>query len=223
MMIERLVHQAITEGIALLVDDPTILEEFLREEALLGDAEIERVRDTFLEKVPTVFHGYARADAEFPCYAVIVSGDDQTLGFIGDEGDYHDDPDDPDFGMDVWSSIFEYTVTVVLYTRHPDQTLYYYHLLKHFVIGAEALFKANDFFDQKLSGADMAPDQETMPAGLFARRLTISCSRQYNQKNIASRLNRAWKVRGLHIKREGAPGRIIGDVDDNVVTYTSGE
>lgn len=220
MMLERYVFQAITDGIAFLKANPDELLKFFEEEALLEKAEAEQIKDYFVANPPTVIHGYARADSKFPIYAITLSSEAQAEGFIGDEGAFIDDPEDKDFGTDEWAAIWSYSIGVICYTQHPDVTLYYYHLLKHFLIAAEPLFKnTGDYFDLSLQGQDMIPDAATIPAGLFLRRLQLSAKRQYTQPVIGSKLGRAWKVSGLHIDREGAPGEDVGGVNTNVGIY----
>lgn len=222
-MIERLVYQAVTDGIALCVAEPDLLVDFFVTEGLLEEAEAVKLRDFFLANPPHVIHGYARPDSKFPLFAITLSSDTHDTKFIGNEGGFHDDPDDPQFGADDYAEIRHYMVTVFVYATHPDIALFYYHLLKHFIVAAESFFQnTGDYFDVLWSGADLAPDSTTMPAGLFLRHLQLEAKRQYTQPKLGSKLGRAWKVSGLHLKAEGAPGEDIGNVTPGVTTYSGG-
>lgn len=222
MMLERFVYRAISDGIAYVTANPETLLEFFRDEALLGEDEAVQIRDWFIANPPSVIHGYAKRDAKFPLYAITLTSERQSQGFIGDEGGFHDDPDDPEFGADDWAAIWEYNINVITYAQHPDVTLYLFHLLKHFLIAAEPLFKNDgDYFDINYSGTDMVPDPATTPAGLFLRRLQFTAKRQYTQPVIGSKLGRAWKVQGVHVDRSGAEGRDVGDVKTNVTVRTA--
>jgi len=215
-MIERLVFRAITDGIARLKADPDELLSFFECEALLEKKEATEIRDYFLANTPSVIHGYARADAKFPLYAIMVTAESQSDKFIGDEGGFMDDPADPEFGTDELASIWDYTLNIVCYSQHPDVTLYNFQLLKNIMAAALPFFKNDDYFDITLSGADMAPDSATMPAGLFLRRLQFNARRQFTQPLIGSKLGRAWTLSGLFIDREGAQSEDVGDVRTNV-------
>jgi hypothetical protein len=217
MMLERLIWKAITDGIATVTADPQLIVDFFHEEALLDLSEAEKIRDYFLENPPHVIHGYARKDGEFPLYAITLTSQGQAQGFIGDEGLFHADPEDPDFGNDDWAAIFEYNFNVLVYTTHPDITLYYFQLLLTFMVTAEPLFKMKgDAFDITYGGADMVPDASTMPAGLFVRRFQIGMKRQYTQNVVGSKLGRAWRVQGIHIDADGAAGEDTGGVPTHV-------
>lgn len=217
MMLERLIYRAIKDGIALFQNDPELLVEFFCTEALLEKKEAEEIRDFFLANIPDVIHGYARRDAKFPLYAITLTSMGQDQGFIGDEGSFHDDREDPDYGADDWASIFSYQYNVIVYSQHPDITLYYFNLLQLFLITAEPLFKGKgDAFDINFSGSDMVPDATTMPAGLFLRRFQVQMKRQYTQIVAGSKLGRAWRLQGMHIDRAGAVDEDVGDVLTNV-------
>lgn len=223
MMLERLIWKAITDGVDLMKGNPQLLVDFFQKEALLEQSEAEKIRDYFLENPPHVIHGYARKDSEFPLYAITLTSQNQAQGFIGDEGAFHDDREDPLFGHDDWAAIFEYNYNVIVYANHPDITLYYFHLLINFLITAEPLFKIHgDAFDITYGGADMVPDSATMPAGLFVRRCQLGMKRQYTQTVVGSKLGRAWALQGLHIEPSGASGEDIGGVVANV-TIMGGE
>jgi hypothetical protein len=219
MMLERLIYRAIVDGVDYLKKNPESIVEFFCVEALLEKSEAEKIRDFFLANPPEVIHGYARTDAKFPLYAITLTSQNQDADFLGDEGDFHDDPNDPLFGTDDWAAIFSYSFNVLVYAKHPDITLYYFHLLQNILISAEALFKdVGDAFDVSFSGAEMAPDPMTMPAGLFLRRFQINMKRQYTQTNLASRIGRAWRVQGIAIDGdiEGVKTNVkipIGDDD----------
>lgn len=217
MMLERLLYKAIVDGIAAVTEDPSLLVEFFECEALLEHDEAVKIKDYFLANPPSVIHGYARLDAKFPLYAITLTSQGQGQSFVGDEGGFISDPSDPEFGSDQWASIFNYTYNIITYAQNPDVVIYYFHLLQRFIIGAENLFKNDaNAYDLSYSGADMAPDSATMPAGLFMRRFQVSMSRQYTQLVEGSKLGRAWKVQGMHIDREGSVGSDVGGVRTNV-------
>jgi hypothetical protein len=104
----------------------------------------------------------------------------------------------------------------MVYAQHPDVVLYYYQLLKQIVINGFPVFKGCGLFNLRFSGADMAPDPAWVPAGLFVRRATLTCSQEYTQTMLSSRVGRAWKVQSIHIDAQGSPGEDTGDVKTQV-------
>jgi hypothetical protein len=226
MMVERLVFTAVEDGVRFLVQNPDVLVEFLVEEAGLHPDEATKVKDLYVATQgragieerpgPSVVHGYARADTAFPAYAITLGAESENQTFLGDEGAMDDDPESATYGADTFSAIFGYTVNIMVYAQHPDLVLYLYQLLKHALVTAFPLFKQEDLFDLKINGADMAPDPAWVPAGLFLRRLTLNCNRQYRQTQVNTALGRAWKIRGVHIDARGAVGEDVGGVQTQV-------
>lgn len=224
MMIERLLFHVIEDGIAFLKANPDLISEFFATEGLLDISEAEKIRDYFLKEPPAVIHGYARSDQKFPIYAITLAAENETQAFIGDEGGFVDDPEDENYGADQAAAIFGYTYNIYVYAQHPDATLYMYHLLRQMLFEALPVLKGTgDVFDVRFSGADLAPDPAWVPAGLFLRRVTITCSREYHQTILSSKLGRAWKVQSIHLDAKGAVGEDVGGVLTHVTTPDSEE
>lgn len=216
MMLERALYGLITAGIQEVLADVSVLQRFLVEEALLEEAEATKVVEYFQTATPSVVHGYARSDNKFPLYAIILTGDNQDQKFLGDEGAFHDDPEDEDFGADDFAAVFAYQISIVVYAQNPDIVLYYYHLLRMIILGGIDTLKKVEFFDITLSGSDLAPDMSTMPNGLFQRRLAVSAKRQFTQPRLSTKLGRAWKIQSVHISAAGAVGEDTGGVQTHV-------
>lgn len=211
-MIERVLFQIISDGIAVLKDTPGLVTEVFTRDGLVELEEAQKIEALFQTETPVVVHGYARSDNKFPLYAITLGGDQQTQSFIGDEGGFVDDEEDPDHGADEYAAIYSMTYNLMVYAQNPDVVLYLYVLLKQVVIAGIDVLKSYGLFDIKFSGADMAPDPAWVPAGLFVRRVTITGSREYQQVREASKLGRAWKVAGIHTDSAGAIGEDVGDV-----------
>lgn len=219
-MLERLLFTMIKTGITLTQENPDDLVEFFVDEGMMEEAEAVKLKDYFLAHVPNVIHGYATPQSQFPLYAITLTSDASGEQFIGNEGGFHSDDGDRHIDMDDWAEIRNYTINILVYANHPDIALFYFHLLKNFLIGQDDVFQNADYFDVMLMGADLSPDAVTAPAGLFLRRLQVDAKRQYTQPKIASKLNRAMRVSGLFVKKEGAVGEDNGGVESSVDTYT---
>lgn len=217
MFIERLLYDVITDGIAILQANPEQIVDFFVSEAFMEQAEAEKLRDLFLATPPSVIHGYARSDSKFPLYAITLGSENEEKTFMGDEGGVLDD------GTDLTSTIFSYSFNIMVLAQHPDVCLYLYSLLKQILFAAKPLLVQADLYRVAFSGADLAPDPTWMPAGLFLRRVTLSCSRQYQQAQLSSTLGKAWKIQGVHVTTAGAPGEDPGGVPTNITTFDDGE
>lgn len=212
-MIERLIYDALTTGVAFLRDTPGAVSKLFTDEDILDAKEAAALEDLFRNKqTPGVHMGYPRKDVDFPAFFITLASDDETQAFLGDEGSQILDPEDEEFGADQFAALFAYQYSIWVYALNPDVTLAYYQLLKHMVIAFYPTFKANGLYNLKFSGADMAPDPAYVPAGLFLRRASLSCAREYTQTWLSSKLGRAWKVRSMHVDAAGAPGEDVGGV-----------
>jgi hypothetical protein len=216
-VIERVLFDVITAGIAALKANPGAIAAFFARDSIISVEEAAALEDLFLNKeTPTVIHGYARENAKFPVYAITLGSESESQSFLGDEGGFIDDPEDEDHGADEFAAIFAYQFNLMVYAQHPDVVLAYYQLLKEIIVNGFPTFKANGLFDLRFSGADMAPDPSWVPAGLFVRRATLSCSREYTQPWPSSKLGRAWQVSGIHIDAQGDVGKDVGGVNTEV-------
>lgn len=220
-MLERVVYSVIKTGIEAFQNDPLLIDDLFDCELLLDPAEAEDVRQFFLAKPPDVIHGYARPDSNFPLYSITLGAFGNPQGFIGDEGAM--ETMGAEKGTDEWASIFSYVINVLVYAEHPDVCLYYWHILRAILINGDDVLKQADMFAINYSGSDMAPDPAWVPAGLFLRRFTVSCQRQYAQALKSTKLGKAFKVAGLHVIPDGAPGEDIGGVKAFVVPISPAE
>ena len=212
MMVERLVFDVIRQGIEFCKATPGWITTFFVEQAGLETTEAAEIEAIFQKRPPDLIHGYARRDADFPLYAVTLGSEQESEVFIGDEGGYLGDAEDPDRGTDLYGAIFAYNINVLVYANHPDLCLYLYQLLRAMLINGLPELKAGDLHNIRFSGGDMAPDPAWVPAGLFLRRFTVSFAREYQQPMPGSNLGRAWRVQSIHVDEAGAPGRDVGGV-----------
>lgn len=213
MMLERLLFTAISDGMKVLEEDPGQVEEFFL--ALgLDAAESAKARAIFSAKVPTVIHGYPQGSTVMPVVAITLMGDSEDTKFLGDEGAY-----DPDTETDEYAAIYGLSFGILIYGQHPDATLYFYHLVRAILINAhEFLEKEGALHNMRWNGADLAPDPSLIPGGVYIRRITLTASQEYTQPLAASKVGRAFKVRGIHVDARGDAGADTGGVLTQVTT-----
>lgn len=218
-MIERILFNAIQNGIERLTADPSIIEDMFVEIHGLEASEAAKIRAHWEEHIPDLHHGYARTDSDFPGFFIVLTGENEAQHWLGEEpAQFLDDPADNRYGAPINGSIWKSNFNVLVYAQNPDECLYYYQILKFILIQQDAYLKECGLLFVHYNGGDMAPDQSWMPAGLFLRRFTLDVQSEYNQITPDG-VGRAWKVAGIHIDASGAPGEDVGGVQ-TLITVT---
>lgn len=224
-MIERILFQAIQNGIDAYTANPVDIEQLFTNAELpnpsfgLSLAEAQKIRaywentdDVQHHGAPQVQHGYPHGDSNFPGYFITLVSENEETHFLGDEtGQLLDDPGAANYGAPIQGSIWKHQFTILVIAQHPDITLYYYQLLKSILVGQDGFLKGCGLIHLHYSGGDLAPDKNWMPAGFYARRFTVDCSTEYNQVTPDG-IGRAFKVAGIHVDAQGAPGEDTGGV-----------
>jgi len=224
-MIERLIYTALKDGISDLEANPDRLERIFGTYYGLSSEEVEKIKQYFVANPPNVIHNYARENSEFPLYAIILQGEDESTKVLADYGGMVDFDeamaidDRSAAGANLFSSIFTYSYDIITYAKLPDVALYYYYLAKYFMIRERPFFVENDLFDLTLGGSDLAPDPRYMPAFLFARTLRFSCQREMNV--VGDSIVRGIRVEGIHISGGAPTVEIAEDVPRNVIVEES--
>lgn len=217
-MIQRYIYRAMKQGIDAITDDPSLLE-IIFENFELEEGEVESIIQTWEEHPPHVRHGFARLDDTFPLFAIVLVNEHEAETVLADDGGIVEDPEDPLYGADIRTSFWEHNYNIMVYTDHPDVTLYWYEVAKSIILSAN--FYDAGIYDLLLSGADIAPDPEYIPSHLFVRYLSVKVNREFKRIDHASRLGKAFRVRGMHIDRNGSPSD-PGPVKTLLVPYTEG-
>ena len=218
-MIQRFIFEAMRQSINGITADLTLLD-YVFENYELNESEVESIKTLWEAKPPTIRHGFARSDDEFPLYALILVNEREVDTVLSDDGGIVEDENDPNFGADIKTSFWEHNYDILVYTEHPDATLYWYEVAKSIMLAAR--FYDVGIYDLSLSGGDIMPDPEYLPAHLFVRRLNIKASREFQRIDHASRLDKAYRVSGIHIGRRGSP-RDPGPVKTLLVPYSEGD
>lgn len=222
-MIQRTIYRVLKRGLDLIEDDPKILDDIFGPCGYeLGAEEIAAIKELFVDKPPGVHHGYARQDHDFPLFAIILAGEQEDQHFVGNDAGMVDDPEHPDFGSDILSTIWDHTYHVLCYAEHPDVTTYIYEVAKAVLFTGEDDFQNASVFQLQVSGMDLAPDPRYIPENLFVRQLTLNCKREYLRVDRESKLGKAWKVGGIHVDKTGSSGD-VGGVNTNVIISGSSE
>lgn len=224
-MIHRHIYDVLKLGFELYAADPTLVEDLFIENYGIEATEYAAIKQYFIANPPTIVNGYARTDTKFPAIAIVLMRESESQNFLADSAgqmDDEDDADDPDFGTDIESAIWEYVYHLLIYTEQPDITSYYYELTKSIMLAGLKYLTDEGCFEYHMAGADLAPDPRYIPEHLFLRQVEFSCQREFQRLVKESRLYKAFRVTGLHIDSSGSPSD-VGDVKTSVGVYTEGE
>jgi hypothetical protein len=184
MMFERVLYTVLKDALEQFVQNKPVIDSFLAEQALEDEIERESVRDIilkFAQQKKPIIHSYARDDTKFPVWAIVLSGESEGMRCLGDESD-----DDDEYGEPIKSSIWNATFQILVYSEHPDVTLYLYSILKGLILErrVELIRRGNLLDTPSINGGEVSPDQVYMPAFLFVRALTITA--QGEERGVSS-------------------------------------
>jgi len=221
-MIHRIIHSILTSGVATIVADPTLLDDLFINNFELESEEVTAIKTYWVAHPPTIVNGYPREDVDFPAVAIILASEGEDQHFIGDDAGQVLDEDSSYYNSDISSGIWKHTYNLPIYTNHPDVTAYYYEIIKMIFSGGLATLVNDGCFDFHFAGGDLSPDPKYLPHHLFGRQLIFSCSREFQVIDRATRLAKAFALRGIAIDSDGSPSD-VGGVVTNVTTFTEGE
>lgn len=221
-MIQRSLFAALKLGLDAIARDPAILDDIFGDNGFgLTPKEIEGIQTFFAEQPPTVVHGYARRDHTYPLIAITLGNESEVERFLGNSAGQVEDEDDPDFGAECLVTIWQHAYNIFIYSEHPDVTQYVYEVAKSIILTSDAAFQRLGFTQTSVTGMDLAPDPRYIPENLFVRQLAFTCQREFLRVDRATKLGKAFALRGLHIERDGSLSD-PGDVHDNITIYTPG-
>lgn len=212
-MIERFLYVTVQQGMEVLRDDPQLMRDIFSQYDLPED-ELDAIETLMTTKFPLVKHQYARLDDDPPIISIVLSSEEESEHYLEDFAVQNDD------GSDIKSAIWNHRYDVLVYTEHPDHTLYLYQMLKAIFVTAP-LYNYG-LFETQLSGQDLVPDARYIPENLFARKLTFQAQKEFESLDRLAALGKAFAVRGIHIDKSGSPSD-VGGVKTLVGTYQAGE
>jgi len=200
-MIQRFLYTTIKTGFEQLRDKPELVDDVF-DQYDFSDTEIAAIKTSLTEKFPEIKHQYARMDDTFPVISIVLGNEEESDHYIGDYALQDDD------GTETISSIWSHSYDCLVYSEHPDHTSYLYEMLKAILISAP-LYDCG-LHKTHFHGGDLPPDPRYIPAHLFVRKFTLSAEREFERIDRASRLNKAFQLRGIHIDKSGSPSDVGG-------------
>lgn len=199
-MIERFLYTALSQGLAAVVQNPTLLDDMFGDLFALSSTELTGIKTLFATSTPKVRQGYARQDAKMPLFCIVLQGEQQSDYTLSDCAGMTMVPmSDPTFGMSEFGTIWEHTFHILCYAEHPDVSSYMYELAKQAVITNLPYFLQNGVLDPMLGGMDLSPQIGYLPEHLFCRTLIFRCKRPFTQLDRSSATGRAFQIGGIAV------------------------
>lgn len=222
IFIERILFSALSDGLDVLKAKPKLFEAFLVAGGLSAAEALEQ-RAYFVEKPPTVLHGYARAGGVFPCWAITLGAESTDQDYLGEDASLLDSDGEMSFDEDGnpedhhirrWSHSYE----IWTYADHPDACLYYYYLSKQLLQEARSSLQSSDLDEITFLGNELAPDPKYLPSDLFVRRLMISLkSEDCYVERLRPGTGLGTQVDGIHVREDDEAVELGGPVGDDGV------
>ncbi len=225
-MIERALKNLLVAGVEDLTANPARLKDLLVNTAGLSESEADEWV-TFWSApadsrrgAPGIHHGYPRTKGvAFPAIYILLTADNETGKHLGDvAGSIQTLGGEIGIGKDVRGSFYTQVYTMLVMAQHPDVCVVYYQILKSLLYAIDDALIVAGSLGTTISGGDMSPDKSWVPDGYFVRQLTLTIDTEFCL-GVDDNLSRAWKIDGLHINKEGAPGQDVGPVRTLVTPY----
>lgn len=222
-MFERALYDILTESLQRVVERAPVLTAFLDSLPLdrdLGEREaVRKIVEDFAAMTRPVIHGYARSDTGMPVWSIVLATDSEDVRPIGDETDDDDDDSQP-----IKGSVFKSTYQVLVYSEHPDVTLYLYQLVRAILIArrSDLTTRAGVLNVTNLAGGELSPDRIWMPEHLFVRAVSLGADAEVRGlPGLADPPEddqglRAGRVVGVHVND---PGRPLDGLSHRVTPY----
>lgn len=180
LMIERLLRALLAETIDSLSDasDSQATADLNRFFSHFYDPTITTAeRNDFIKNFQTIppkaILGYPRSTAQFPCFSIILEGEQETQGFIGDYAGETTIDEDVKDAEEYLGAFYDSTYGIYIYAEHPDVCAYLYQFAKSVIHAGKAFLFSCGVLSMNLSGGELAPDETYMPENMFMRVLRV--------------------------------------------------
>jgi hypothetical protein len=180
---ERVLHRVIQEGLDTLNGSDAYLRRVLASPGYVDDELADLVTYWKGEGQPRIVHSYARANAQLPCFAIVLAGEHEDADYVGNSKDATSIEAVEGFIRDVEAELgravsaqvmrFQFTYQIFTYAANPDVVLAYHNVLRAILLGASAKLAREGVETPTFSGMDLAPNQQYLPENVFARMMQV--------------------------------------------------
>lgn len=179
LLIERLLKRLLDTAITMLKDNPNEAQRYFSHffDIPLGQEERDQFVRAFLSAPPKTVLGYARSGAEMPCYAIVMTDEEESESFLGDFTGTEDQ-------VEYLGADFDATYAIYTYSMHPDVTQILYQLAKAVVHAGKGLLFHEGAISLSISGGELAPDENYMPENMYVRALRVRVKHPYSAPQL---------------------------------------
>lgn len=153
---------------------------------------LQNLKDFILNKPVKIVIGYPREQATLPCYAIVLSPENEVpIGLGDDEGlydgyEYEDEPLNPNNDADkvnlavkqmsnyLDNTYMSSNYRIECWSDNGDLTTYMYAILKWCLWTSRAEMLEKGWVDIKVSGTDLEPVPDYMPIFIYRRSVQLS-------------------------------------------------
>lgn len=123
----------------------------------------------FQTQPPKAVLGYPRSTAQFPCFSVILEGEQEKESFLGDYAGQTTEEEDERDASEYLGAFYSSTYGIYIYAEHPDVCVYLYQFAKSVIHASKGFLFSCGVHGLSLSGGELAPDEAYIPENMFIR------------------------------------------------------
>ncbi len=175
LLVERLLKSLLETAVTQLATKPDDALRYFSHffDTTVGTEERDQFIRAFAANPPKVVIGYARSGAELPCYAIVMSSEEESDAFLNDyEGSVGD--------TEYRGAFFEATYAIYVYSNHADMAQVLYQIAKAIVHSGKGLLLHEGALEVHIGGGELAPDENYMPENMFVRVLRVAIKHPYS-------------------------------------------
>jgi hypothetical protein len=179
LLVERLLKRLLEAAIKMLKENPAEATRYFGHffDVTVSEAERDQFVRAFLQAPPRVVLGYARSGVELPCYAIVMTSEEEAEAFLGDYVGHED-------AFEYLGADFDATYTIYTYSMHADMTQVFYQLCKAIIHAGKGLLFQEGVISLSIGGGELAPDENYMPENMYVRQLRLNIKHPYTAPQL---------------------------------------
>lgn len=171
---QRAIKCILDGGVVFYGQDPTAIPRAL---PFLEVQELATFKQVIADRPPKVVHNYPRQLFDAPVLSIVVGKEDISFQekFLNDFVTVGiDQYGEANFrNINVFSVGFDSTLSVMIYTQHPDVTIFWYEVAKFILQQSRYLLAKLGIDNLILAGRDLFPDPSFTPEFIYMRELLL--------------------------------------------------
>lgn len=213
-MIHRLLYAALGTGLQKFIADPDLFEQLFAQLGVLDEAEVQRIKQIFVARMPPIEHAYSPQPADYPCYVIAAGSESQAQTVLGNSAGQFSTL--APSNQPIFSTIWRHEHTIMCYGAQPDFVQYMYEMAKCAIYLNLEFLQRHNCMEIQMSGTEINVEDRA-PERPFVRSLSFSCAREFRIDETA-KTARLFAVDGLFVA--GGSSRSNGGVTSQIRPQT---